>query len=559
MNHWRHLFRNLTLKELDAVLFGLGLAAASLLFLTGYDYIALRKPAPADGGSYTEGIVGEPRYLNPIVASANEVDRDITTLIFSGLVKHDEQGQIVPDLAESYEIADDGKTYVFNLRENLKWPDKTPFTADDVVFTINLIKDPRYQSPLRNNWQGVRVEKSGDLQVAIRLPVEYEPFLENVTVGILPQHLWESVQPQNFLLTQLNTKPVGLGQYQIRKISKNASGNIKSIVLSPNSYYPEKAHISSLTLRFYEDQNGLLNAFRRREVEGLSLTSALEKEMIKSRNANIHRLKLPRYFGVFFNQTKSDALKELDVRKALAYGSDREGIVGDILKGEGQAQYGPFPAGLLEIGLPKEKYGFDFQKAEDVLDKAGWKLGEDRVRTKKIKNKTVRLEFSLTTTDWPELTQVAAWLKRDWEKIGARVNLDVVPVNAVQIQNIRPREYEALLFGEVLGLNPDPFSFWHSTQKRDPGLNLALYSDKRVDGLLESARQTIEPASKINKYEEFQNIIARDMPAVFLYNPNYIYAVSAKINGVDTEAINTPAQRFENINKWYINTSRVRK
>jgi peptide/nickel transport system substrate-binding protein len=177
----------------------------------------------------------------------------------------------------------------------------------------------------------------------------------------------------------------------------------------------------------------------------------------------------------------------------------------------------------------------------------------------KGERKPVALEFVLTTTDWPELTQVASILKEDWEKIGAKVNLDVVPVNAIQSQTIRPRSYEVLLFGEVLSLNPDPFSFWHSTQRKDPGLNLSFYSNKRVDGLLESARQSFSKETKINKYEEFQKIILQDVPAIFLYSPNYTYAVSSKIKGLETTAVNTPSQRFENINKWYIGTKRIKK
>ncbi|MBI2052583.1 MAG: hypothetical protein HYT38_02850, partial [Candidatus Sungbacteria bacterium] len=153
---------------------------------------------------------------------------------------------------------------------------------------------------------------------------------------------------------------------------------------------------------------------------------------------------------------------------------------------------------------------------------------------------------------------VASALKSDWEKIGVKVNLDVVPVNAIQNQTIRPSQYEALLFGEVLGLNPDPFSFWHSTQRKDPGLNLALYSNKKADGLLETSRQASDPEDRVKKYQSLQEIIMQDAPAVFLYSPNYIYAVSGKINGLDLKAVNTPSQRFENINSWYIATKRIK-
>ncbi|MBI2465756.1 MAG: peptide ABC transporter substrate-binding protein [Candidatus Sungbacteria bacterium] len=560
-NHWRHLLRNLSEKEINWVLFWLGLAALSALFLSGYDYWILRSPAPAEGGAYTEGLMGEPRYLNPAISSASEVDRDITTLVFSGLVKHDKSGRIVPDLAASYEIKDGGKTYEFTLRENLTWPDKKPFTADDVVFTINLIKDPKYQSPLRNNWQGVRVEKIDDRRLTMKLPVQYEPFLENATVGVLPQHLWSGVQPQNFLLTQLNLKPVGLGQYTLTKITKNASGLIRSMEFSPNSRYYEKANISRLILRFYETQENIVNAYKRREIDGFSLSSVLEKDLLATaRDVEFYNIKLPRYFAIFFNQSKSDKLTELAVRQALSQAVDRDFIVKEILKNEAEPQRGPFPFGLLEIGEPKINPEYDPEKAGAALGKAGWKIGSDGFREKKLKNakSATRLEFVLTTTDWPELTQVASALKSDWEKIGVKVNLDVVPVNAIQNQTIRPRQYEALLFGEVLGLNPDPFSFWHSTQRKDPGLNLALYSNKKADGLLETSRQASDPEDRVKKYQSLQEIIMQDAPAVFLYSPNYIYAVSGKINGLDLKAVNTPSQRFENINSWYIATKRIK-
>ncbi|MDP3800061.1 MAG: peptide ABC transporter substrate-binding protein [bacterium] len=561
IKHWRYLLRQLSEKEINAVLLFLGIAIASSLFLSVYDYWFLRISAPSEGGIYSEGIIGEPRYINPALASASEVDRDLTTLVFSGLVKHNEAGEIIPDLAESYQIRDNGKTYEFKLRENLSWPDKEKLTTDDVIFTINLIKDSKFQSPLRNNWQGVRIEKIDELRFVIKLPVAYEPFLENATLGILPRHIWENVQPQNFLLTQLNLKPVGLGQYQVTKITKNASGVIKSMEFSPNPRYYEKANISLLKIRFYENQEDLVSAFKRREIDGFSLSSVLDKtELKKSRDLVFYDIKLPRYYGVFFNQTRSDVLAEINVREALSYATDKESIVRDILKSEAQIQNGPIPFNLLKLDEPTIKYSFDIETAKNILDKSGWKVGDEGIREKKLKSgKTTKLEFALTTTDWPEHTQVASALKQNWEKIGVKVDLDVVPVNGIQTQNIRPRQYQALLFGEVLSLNPDPFSFWHSTQRRDPGLNLALYSNKKVDGLLESARQENNPIEKIKDYEAFQKIIMQDIPAIFLYSPNYIYAVSGKIKGINAEAINTPSQRFENINKWHTASKRVKK
>lgn len=562
VKHWRYILRKLSEREINLILILIGVSAASMFFLGIYDYVFLRTYAPDSGGIYSEGVVGEPRYINPVVASANEVDRDLTTLIFSGLVKHNEFGEIVPDLAESYEIKDGGKTYEFKLRENLLWPDKTPVTSDDIIFTINLVKDSKYQSPLRNAWQGVKAEKIDDRTVSLNLSVEYEPFLENATLGIMPKHLWEEVLPQNFLLNQLNLKPIGFGPYKVKKITKSASGKIKSIEFSRNEdYYYGKANISTLIIRFYESQDKLINAFKLREIDGFSLNSPLDREMIKSRSLKYYDIKLPRYFGVFFNQEKSKILSEIEVRKALEMSVDKKRIVEEILKNDAQVQNGPFPYGLLEIDDPEILYPFDYEKAEETLEKAGWVKTDSGTREKKLKGEKTPtvLEITLTTTDWPELTQVASAIKEGWEKIGIKVNLDIVPVNAIQSQSIRPRQYEALLFGEVLTLNPDPFSFWHSTQRKDPGLNLSMYSNKKVDGLLEIARQESDPEIKKSKYEEFQKIIIKEVPSVFLYSPNYVYALPSKIKGMNTQAINTPSQRFENINNWYISTKRIYK
>lgn len=563
VNHWRYLLKNLSRLELNLILTWLAIAFAAAAFLTGYDYWALRSASPDQGGAYSEGIVGEPRYINPLLAVANEADRDLATLIFAGLVKHDESGNIIPDLAESYLVKDNGKTYEFTLKENLAWPDGQPLTSDDVVFTLNLIKDPKYQIPLRNTWQGVKIDKIDERNVRMSLPVPYEAFLENVSVGILPKHLWSNIQPQNFLLTQLNLKPLGLGPYKIKKIIKNAAGSIKSIELTPNEAYPQPARIERLTLRFYENQNSLLGAYKKREIQGFSLVSAQEKEELKTNSAKLkfYNIKLPRYYAVFFNLGQSKILQDLAVRQALAYATDRSRIVKDVLKNEAEIQNGPFPPNLLNIAPPQQTYQFDLDKARTILEKNGWKISkETNLREKKLagEKKPRPLEVVLTTIDWPELTQVASVLKEDWEKIGAKVNLDIVPVNAVQTQTLRPRAYEILLFGEVLSLNPDPFSFWHSTQKKDPGINLSLYSNKKVDGLLESARQSFNTETKIKKYEEFQKIIIQDLPAIFLYNPNYIYAVSERIKGLEIKAVNIPSQRFENINKWYIETKRIK-
>lgn len=554
--HWRYLFYSFSDRKKVTLAILFALVAGTSFFLAAYDYWVLREPSPAIGGSYTEGIIGEPRYLNPILSINNEVDRDIVSLIFAGLTKHNEKGDIVGDLAETIEIKEKGRVYEFTLRDNLLWPDNKPLTTDDVIFTINLIQNPEYQSPLRSTWQGVRVDKIDDRRLTLTLNLPYKPFLENTTIGILPKHFWENIKPQNFALAELNIKPIGAGPYKIKKIIKDSAGSIRSLELKRNTNYHTNVFVDKITFRFFQSEDNLISAFRRGDIDSLSLFSPKTKNQIKNKENDLNIIKMPRYFAVFLNEKNNDILGDIKIRQALSYLAPREKIIAEILEGEAVIQDGPLSPWFLPDNIDYSKFSFNKERAEEILSDAGWgDKNKDGIREKK----DTLLEFTLTTTDWPELTQVASMLQASWLEAGFKVNLDIIPVNTIQQQTIRPREYEALLFGEVLGVDPDPFSFWHSSQVNDPGLNLSLYKNTKVDDLLESARQTINKEKQLDKFIELQQIITKDIPAIFLYSPSYLYILPEKIKGFATELVGTPSQRFENINNWYIKTKRTLK
>lgn len=543
---WRDFLRALSRREKTLLAIILTAGALVSFGLAAYDYWIQREPAPARGGSYTEGMVGEPRFLNPLLSVTNEIDRELVTLLFAGLTRHGADGSIIGDLAEAIEVESRGRVYKFTLRDNLRWSDGEPLTADDVVFTVGLIQNPLYQIPLRSNWQGVRAEKVGERTIQITLPVPFASFLENTNVGILPQHLWENVEPQNFAASDLNLKPVGAGPYVVKKLAKNArglpagrQGSIGSIKLTRNNAYHNDVYIDEVALRFYDSEDALTAAYRRGEIEAMSLLSPRTKKEVAGRGGRLYTLRMPRYFAVFFNEEKNAILKERSSRLALAHATDRTEIIKEIFNGEAIAVEGPITPWYFDNPTKLSSYEFSEEKARALLADAD-----------------LPVALTLTTVDIPELTQVASILKKQWERVGLRVNLDIIPANSIQQQTIRPREYEALLFGEVLGIIPDPFSFWHSSQIKDPGLNLSLYENKKADDFLESARQTLDEVERQKLYEEFEGIVRHDVPAIFLYNPNYLYALPAKIKGFSKEIIGTPAQRFEGISDWYIKTKR---
>ncbi|MFH1461207.1 MAG: ABC transporter substrate-binding protein [Patescibacteria group bacterium] len=538
---------------------GLILAILICLIALGINfYHSQTNILPELGGKYQEGILGQPRFINPILAQTNDADRDVTQLVYSSLFKYNGQGQLIPDLAENYTISQDGLTYDIYLRQNVLYHDNEPLTANDVIFTIKTIQDPEYRSPLKNNWQGVQVEKIDEFSLRFKLNNVYAPFLHNLTVGILPKHLWAGISAANFPLAQYNLKPVGSGPYQFKEFHKDENGKIDSIELelNQNFYLEQGPFIDKITLRFYNSQADLIAAYQKGKIDGLNFISPADQSKLKN-NLNTYQINLPIYYAVFFNQTKSVPLADKTVRLALAHATNKQEIIEKALNNQAQPVDSPLLPGWLGYTSETKVYDLALEHARNILEAAGWKDTDgDGVRQKQVNNQEVNLEFTLLATDWPELKQTAEILKEQWEKIGGRVNLEIITAVEIQQDYIRPREYQVLLFGEVLNADPDPFAFWHSSQRKDPGLNLALYQNKDVDKLLEEARQTMNQEERIEKYIQFQKLLTDDLPAIFLYSPSYLYPVSKKIKGIKIEKIAQPSQRFSQIETWYLKTKR---
>lgn len=552
---WKHFFKILSKKEF--YLFWIMLVIFGFSFtITSYQwYLRHTEIKPLLSGSLAEGIIGSPRFINPVLSSANDPDRDLAQLVFSSLLKYDEKSQLVPDLAETYSILDNGKIYEITLKKNIRWHDKKPFNVDDVIFTLNLIQGLDYKSPLRVSWAGVEVEKADDYTIRFRLKNAYAPFLHNLTFGILPKHIWKDISPANFSLSTNNLKPVGTGPYKFRKIVKDKkTGSVKLIELEVNkNYYLPQPFIKSLKFIFYKDETAALDAFNRKEIDSLGLSSARNLSKIKRLGANnLHSFTLPRYFAIFFNQEENKALVEKNIRLAINYATDKQELIAKVLNGKALIIDSPILPGLFTYSSSK-KYDFDLEKAKNTLESSGWKDADsDGIREKEA----VKLEINLLTTQRPDLVETATILREQWAKAGIKLNIETKETSDLQQDFIKPRQYQALLFGEALGLDPDPFAFWHSSQKNDPGLNLALYANRDVDKLLEEARKEINSDARGQKYDRFQNLVLEDMPAVFLFSPHYNYLVNKKIKGINNVLIATPSGRFSQIGNWYIKAKR---
>lgn len=515
-------------------------------------------PVPAPGGVLRIGIVGQPRFVLPILAPTNDVDMDLARLVYSGLLTVTEDHQLTGDLAESVDASEDGKTYTARLREDVFWHDGAPVTAEDVLLTVRLIQDPAVKSPLAPAFQGVTVKKLDDRTVQFSLEEPYAPFPSTLTVGILPSHLWADIPPQGIALAERVLRPIGTGPFAFEKLKRaEFSGEVREYRLTRNERYHRGApFLEGILFKFTETPDDLLRALRRGEVESAALLPpSLVRDAIPLRSLRIEHLRLPQYFAVFFHQAKSVPLGEVAVRRALASVVDRDRLINEALLGEGARVDALFPEGtsgyVARLVAPP-----DVEKARQNLEEAGWKDTDgDGIREKD----GVALRFQLATTDWPEYVMTAKLLAEQWRAIGADVSVQPATVGTMQADILRPRNYEALLYGQVLGPDPDPYPFWHSTQTRDPGLNLALFKDRKADKLLEDARKTTNAGKRAEAYRKFEEQLLEAVPAIFLYSPTVAYAVPKGLRGTLVANAPHPADRFTAVETWSVKARRVWK
>ncbi|OGZ95495.1 MAG: hypothetical protein A2847_00545 [Candidatus Sungbacteria bacterium RIFCSPHIGHO2_01_FULL_50_25] len=534
-------------------------------------YIRLTLPVPALGGAYHEGLLKTPRAINPVYASTNDTDRDFAKLVFSRILTYDGNGNIVLDLAKQYEMSADGKTYMVTLRENAYWHDGKKVTAEDVLFTISMIQNPSYKSPFIANWQGVEIKKIDEYTVQFTLRTPYVPFLENLTVGILPRHIWKDVRPEQALLHEQNLQPIGSGPYRFDRFIKNDDGTISEYRFAWNpDYYREGPYIRRLTFTFYDSFEMLLTDWRKGKIDGMSpISKNIENELNENRHS-LFSIETPRVFGIFFNQSKNDALRDKRIREAIARAISRDAIT-DYILGEATSKSTPFPRfGETEPrgDTPTSTIVYDPGKARTLLAEAGYKdeNGDgilERKEKKKSGNKTIEsetpLSFVLTTSDWPDLLRAAEKIQRDLAAVGIDIQINTVSLSELDTSVIRPRDFEILLFGHAYGYEPDPFLFWHTSQGKDPGLNIVRYSDKTSDRLLEEIRTLPDRGERERRLRELEKRIMQELPMLPIFSEEYLYILPRRIKGIDPKIISLQSDRFNEVNRWYIDTKRIFK
>lgn len=564
LRHLKYLPKFLTNQEKQKANGLLAVIIVCLVLLLAQGLLAITKTLPKAGGEYIEGLVGSPRFINPILSQTNSVDSDLSRLIFSSLMAYDKDHKLAGDLAESYDLSDDRLVYTFHLRPNVKWHDGEDFNADDVVFTVSSIQDTEFKSPLSRKFRGVVCEKIDDYTVKFTLKEAFAPFISMLTFGILPEHLWYNIPPANADLNELNKKPIGTGPWMVEGFKKDTSGIIKSYTLTVNrDYYGVKPYLSKLVFKFYGDSLSAIDALKNKNVDGIAyLPREMRAELKKHKNINYQELEQPQYAAVFFNQKNNTLLQADYIRQALALAVNKQKIITQVFGGDAKALDAPILPGL-DNNPDINKYEYDLEAAASLLEKNGWVLSATTTAsglTEQLRRKgSYSLEIILTVADQPQYLETANIIKSGWEQIGFKVSLDVIDKTKIVVDKISPRKYEALLFSENMSSDPDPFAFWHSSQNEYPGANLAVFANKTVDTLLENGRKTTNVEERTKYYWEFQKIVAKELPVIFLYSPTYTYPQDKTVKGFDVGYISSYSDRFNNLSEWYVKTKRVLK
>lgn len=551
----RLLNKIMTSREKLVIKICAGVVVASAAFMIYANFIRVAPTAAAFGGQYTEGVVGDPLYINPLYSQANEADQDLSRLIFNGLVRYDKDYQLIPDLAESWQISEDQKEYTFKMRAGVQWHDGENLTVQDVLFTFQSILDPNVKSPLSRSFSGVKVEITSEDQIKFTLTEPFAGFMQNLTVGIIPQHLWAEIPAANYQLAQLNQKPVGSGPYKFLSFLKDKNGHIISYTLTANKkYHLKEANLEKITLDFFGDYITAMEALKNKQVQGLSFIPKEYLLEVTKRNLNVQSIPVTQFTSIFLNPSKNELLKDSLLKSSLKMATNKQQILEDVLQSQGSLLHGPILPGFpgYDAALTDE---YNPAKAQQQLIDGGWKLNEEGFLTKKDSV----LSITMTTIDQPDTVKLVKMLQDQWQQIGVKVDLSIQSKNDFAKITLPGRDYQVLVLGAIVNYDGDPFSFWHSSQRDYPGINLSQYNSRRADELLEEVRKTSDQTKRGELYAEIQKIIIADEPAIFLYTTTYSYPVDKEIKGNEIKRLTLPSDRFWNITDWYTKTKKVWK
>ncbi len=531
----------------------------SLFFsFRGISYLLSPESAFAQNGIYTEGLLSnKPVLINPLYVDFSQANRDVSALVFPGLLKYDPKIKgFVDDLA-SLKISEDKKEYVFTLKENLKWQDDQPLTADDIVFTFGIIQSPDFQNPLlKADFDGVGVSKIDDKTVKFSLNRPNSFFITNLNVGILPQHILGNVAVADLISNSFNLLPIGAGPYRVaERLQLTNDGKQKVVLTKFDGYYGTKPTIQQIRFDIYPDEATLL-----RDKASLNIVPRIVgtlNKLIYDSRFTTQSYTLPQYTAVFFN-TAAEKLKDQKVRVGLIKLVDKDELIKQL---DNKIRV---DTPLMELNQDDWLNQADLNQANGSLFDAGYKYKKDdqgKVLPEEVYRKDQDgNDFSLTlltkkyedgSAQQAETTEVTDFLVEAWKKGGIKIDVQYLD-DAGFSEAIHSKQYDMILTGQSMGYNLDTFPFWHSSQAKSDGLNLSNYKSFAADAQIETIRSTFDKTNKDDRQKKLADIISKEVPALFLYRPSYVFLTDGKVKNITLEGLDYESDRFVNVADWCI-------
>ena len=498
---------------------------------------------------YVEAVVGAPSRANPLFAYVTDADRDLSSLVFSGLTRLDADGTPSPDLAETWEVSQDGLTVTFHLRPGVTWHTGAAFTSDDVLFTYGLLHDPALQGDPEQAalWQSITCAAPDDLTVTCTLPEPYAPFLSYATIGILPKAILSAATPQSILNDPFNRAPIGTGPYSLTSFDENSA-----VLKANDKFYMGAPKIDEIDLKFYPDMASATAEVIRKQVDGLladlTIDPADYQSLREVDGLEIHVMNLSAFTILYLNNS-SPPLNDPQVRGAIAQAVDVDAIITSLLGGRAERADTPIVPGTWAYDSEAQMPAGDVGQARQILESAGWTVPEGgAVRSKN----STELRFSLLTDQDPLRGAIAEAISQQLTDVGIEATVARQPSGDLVRDFLIPRQYQAAIYGFDPGADPDPYPAWHSSQVISGGRNIAGYTSEDADALVEEARRTTAVADRKVMYARFQTLFLQDIPSIPLYVPLDSYFVSDRVTNIEPGVLFTPSSRFRNVWEWTV-------
>ena len=511
---------------------------------------------PVPGGIYTEGIVGTFTNANPLYASSAP-DSAISRLVFAGLLKYDNDNNLVGNLAQDWTMGPAPTHYTVHLKKNLTWHDGKPLTSADVVFTYNTIKNIEAQSSLYNAWKDINLSAPDSHTINFDLPNPLASFPHSLINGIIPEHLLKNIPAASLRSSPFNSAPVGTGPFEwkfVEVLGSPTTDRQQRITLAAfDKYAGGRPKLDGFNLITYGDEKLLIAAFKKKQVSAMSGLDAIPDELKDDKGVQAHVTPLTSVVMAFFNNSRG-ALAGANVRKALVSGVDRQQLVSITGQPTGLVD-SPILQGQVGYNPDIIQRGYNYDEANQLLDQAGYKRGDKNLRYKDGKI----LQFTLRSQDTRQYSLTSQYLQRQWEKLGIKIDLTYYSGDDLQGQVIATHDYDILVYGISIGADPDVFAYWDSSQASITSQgrsNLSEYKSTAADEALEAGRTRTDNAVREVKYKAFLTAWTTDAPALALYQPNYIYISRGPVYGYQRKADNGAADRFYNIENWMVRQKR---